>query len=71
MLKLTWLTLNLNILAPRQNLKNLLHTKFLARSYSIQYTDYFVSRIKTLGGDVSDRQTSIIGADALYKNTKL
>jgi len=38
-----------------------------ARNSFIQSTNYFLSSIKTQGGDVSDRQTSILGSEPYIK----
>jgi len=60
MLKPIWETLNLNISPLRQKLKYL-EPKILGKEFLIPCTDYFLSSITTQEGDVSDRQTSIMG----------
>jgi len=55
MLKPTWETFNLNISASVKNLKKNWYTIFLGGNYLIQWTNYFLSSIKTQGGDVSGR----------------
>jgi len=64
-------TLNLNISAPRQNIKNL-NLKNLDVELSLQYANFFLSSINHQGGDVSDRHTDRhpYRDPMLYKNTK-
>jgi len=68
---LVYVTLNLNVSAPWQNFKNL--EKNIDKQLLYPMHQFLLSRIKTLGGDVRDRQTDrqTYRVKTQYKNTKL
>jgi len=65
LIKLTREILNLNISAPRQKLKNLVH-KILGKEllYPMHY-NYFLSASKFRGGNLSDIHTSMIRSEKM------
>jgi len=59
-------TSNLIISDSRQKLRNPVHI-VLGKELLFPMQQYFLSSIKTLGGNLSDRQTSIMGSESYKK----